>query len=391
MQAIISIYSIKAMRVFVFGMVSIMTPVYLSILGFSPFYVGLSLAAIVSGNILSNILLTWFNRIVGTKTIILSFSFLMFVSGLIFFFANSLAAILVAAFIGNISVTGTEAGPFQSVETAIIPNYIGEAKAGRAYGVYNVIGYASSSIGALASSIPSYFNNSLESFRLLYLIYGIVGLTMLSIYSTFKLTNPQKQDAKGSPLPSLEKRVIRDITKLSALFFTDAFGGGFVTQSILSYWFYFVYHASLSSLGLIFLVANVITAISTLVAPLIAEKIGNLRTMVYTHLISNIFLVSIPIAGSFALAVSFLFMRQSMSQMDVPTRQAFMIQVFNREERVVANAVTNTSRSVANLFGAPTTGLLLSTGYASIPIIIGGLVKIVYDIAVYSAYRRRVR
>lgn len=388
MQQLYSIYSVKALRVFSFGMVSIMTPVYLSILGFSPFYVGLDLAAVVSGNIASNILLTWFNSRIGTSRIILAFSFLMFLSGLLFFLEDSFAAIIVAYFIGNISVTGTEAGPFQSVETAIIPNYVGESKSGRAYGLYNVIGYVASSVGAFASSLPSYLGNSLLSFRIMYLFYGIVGLFMFAMYSTLNLSGRYEKDANSV---KLDERAKKDITTLSILYFMDALGGGFVTQSLLSYWFYLVYHVSLSSLGLLFLVANIITAISTFIAPLIAERVGNLRTMVYTHLLSNTFLLAVPLAGSLTASISFLFLRQSVSQMDVPTRQSLMINIFSKEQRVVANAVTNTSRSIANLFGSPLTGFLLSIGFVSLPILAGASIKIIYDFSIYSAYRKRTR
>ncbi|MEM3638322.1 MAG: MFS transporter [Conexivisphaerales archaeon] len=391
MNQLVSIYFVKAIRVFVFGMVSIMTPVYLSILGFSPFYVGLTLAAVVSGNIISNIILTWYSSRLGVKPVILLFSALMFISGLIFFFGRSLPAFVFASLIGNISVTGTEAGPFQSVETAVIPNYVTEFRTGRAYGAYNVIGYVASSIGALASSLPSHFNNSIAAFRTLYLVYGCVGLMMLLIYMRLNLQGNKGKDRKEITFSSVRKEARTDVATLSALYFADALGGGFVTQSLLSYWFYVFYQTSLSSLGLVFLVANVISAISTFAAPFIAERIGNLRTMVYTHLLSNSFLAGIPLAGSFELSVALLFLRQSLSQMDVPTRQAFMVEIFNQQERVAANAVTNTSRSFANLFGAPVTGYLLSAGFVSLPIICGALIKILYDVAIYSVYRKRVR
>jgi MFS family permease len=175
------------------------------------------------------------------------------------------------------------------------------------------------------------------------------------------------------------------------LFSLDAFGGGFVTQSLLSYWFYYTYHASLSSLGGIFLVANIITALSIIGASLIAEKLGNLRTMFYSHLLSNIFLILVPLVGSFPLSVLFLFLRQSVSQMDVPTRQAFMAQIFNDKDRVAANAITNTFRSISSIFGSPISGFLLNVGLVSSPIIVGGLSKIVYDVSIFLSYKNEVR
>lgn len=157
----------------------------------------------------------------------------------------------------------------------------------------------------------------------------------------------------------------------------------------MSYWFFLVYHQSLANLGIIFLVANLITALSLYGAPLLAEKIGNLKTMVSAHLISSVFLIAIPLAGSLIPALAFLFLRQSLSQMDVPTRQTFMTQIFESEERVTANAVTNTIRSIGTIFGGPISGILFAAGLLSIPMLTGGLSKVVYDISIFLSYRKR--
>lgn len=190
----------------------------------------------------------------------------------------------------------------------------------------------------------------------------------------------------------LGRTAVADIRNLSMLFSVDAFGGGgLVTQSLLSYWFYIRYGGvTLRELGLVFMVVNVVTAISLVIAPLIAERIGNLRTMVYTHIISNIFLILIPLAGSFTGSLAFLLLRQSVSQMDVPTRQAFMAQIFSDEERVPANAVTNTARSIGSLPGPLIVGDLISQGLYSLPFIISGSLKIMYDLTIYLMYRDRV-
>ncbi len=168
----------KAARVFVFGLVSIITPIYVGLLGYSSLYVGIVLMTMIAGNIFSNLLIIWYGDYIGRKRILIIFSFLMFVSGVILYSTTALPLILVGTFIGNISTTGTESGPFQSIETGILPSIAGE-KYGRAFGVYNTLGYAASSIGALASSIPSLFHNSFSVFHYLYLVYGFVGLLLL--------------------------------------------------------------------------------------------------------------------------------------------------------------------------------------------------------------------
>jgi Major Facilitator Superfamily. len=159
----------KGLRTFVFGMVSVMTPIYLAILGYSPVLVGSALFVIVSGNVFSNVLLTWYGNVFKRKNFLLVFSALMSISGFLLFFSSNFLLIFPALFIGNISTTGTEAGPFQSIETGVLPSLAGQAKSNRSFGTYNLIGYAMSSIGALASSFPSYFKLSPFAFRSVYL------------------------------------------------------------------------------------------------------------------------------------------------------------------------------------------------------------------------------
>lgn len=388
MNNLIRVFVAKAVRVFVFGVVSVVTPVYLDIIGYSPFLVGVAVAVMIGGNAASNVLLFYFEDRIGRRRFLTLFSLLMLVSGLVLFSSTSFSFILFACFIGNISTTGTETGPFQSVEAGVLPKLVPAEKQNRSFGVYNLIGYSASSVGAFVASAPAYFQNSHFVFRLLYLTYGLIGLALIVLYS--------KLGGLESPVQGGARRVLtpparREITKLSALFSIDAFGGGFVSQSLLAYWFYFVYGVSLNNLGVIFFVVNVITAVSTLGASYLADRIGNLRTMVYTHLLSNAFLVLIPFAGSLALALLFLFARQSVSQMDVPTRQAFMAGIFADEERVSAYATTNTSRIVSGVFGGPIFGALVGMGFVGIPLLIAGFSKITYDGLVYSAYRYRAR
>ncbi|MCL4435380.1 MAG: MFS transporter [Thaumarchaeota archaeon] len=382
----------KAARVFVFGLVSVMTPVYLAGLGYSAFIVGVALATILAGNVFSNILLTWYGDYVGRKRSLLIFSLLMIVSGVLLYSTTYLPLMLLSFFLGNVSTTGTEAGPFQSIETGILPNLVSMERRNRAFGVYNLIGYSASSVGAFAASAPSYFQNSLLVFHLMYLLYGLVGLFLFILYLRLRsIEAVQTERKRRIGLGEISPEAKRDVAKLSFLFSIDAFGGGFVSQSLLSYWFFFVYHVSLQNLGIIFLVVNIISAISTLGASFIADKLGNLRTMVFTHLLSNIFLILIPLAGSLLASLLFLFLRQSVSQMDVPTRQVFMVEIFNDQERVSANAITNTFRSISSVFGSPISGALLAINLVSIPILAGGFSKILYDTLIFSTFRRRAK
>jgi len=384
------IFAAKASRVFASGLLSVITPVYLDLLGYSPFYIGMFVLVMVASGVFSNVMLSRYEGRFGRRSFILLFSGLMVASGLLLFLTTSTPLLLLAFFIGNVSTTGTEAGPFQSIEAGVLPSLVPPARTNRIFGVYNVLGYGAASVGALAASIPGYLENSLEVFRLLYLVYALIGLALLALYLGLGDIESPKETA-GKQAGELSPKARRDVTRISALYTVDAFGGSLVSQSLLAYWFYLTYRVSLSDLGIIFFVVNVAAALSIFAASVIAERFGDLRTMVSTHLISSAFLTAIPFAGSLTLALLLLFLRQSLSQMDVPTRQALMAELFDDRDLVRANATTNTFRSVGGLLGGPLSGLLYAAGLASVPILTAGVSKILYDLAIYSSYRKEVK
>jgi predicted MFS family arabinose efflux permease len=378
----------KSIRVFLFSIVSILTPFYLKYLGFSSFLIGISIFIIVLGNVIQNIFLTWFRSKINLKTYLLIVSLFLSLSGFILFFFSSIFLIFLALFLGNISTTGTETGPFQSIETGILPDLVDKSFVNRAYGIYNFLGYTFSSLGALASSIPAYFNYALFSFKILYLVYGIAGLIIFVNYIKF---NYKEDISNRISIKEFDKKAKRDLILMTALFSADALGGGFIVQSIIAYWFNVKYGVSLKLLGPLFMAVNIITAISLLLAPLIAEKLGNLKTMVITHLISNIFLILIPVFSSFWISAMFLLLRQSMSQMDVPTRQAFVTEIFKRDYRVSFNSISNTFRSISSLVGSPIDGIALENGLLTLPFFAGGFIKIFYDISIFYFYHNRTK
>ena len=390
MQRLSYIFISKASRASVSSLLSILTPIYLTRLGYSALYVGVALTTILAGNAFFNIILTWYGDYLGRRRSLLIFSLLVVVSGVLLSSTIFLPLILLGLFLGNISTTATEAGPFQSIETGILPILVSKGKENRAFGVYNFIGYGASSIGAFAASAPDYFQDSLLGSRLLYFVYGLVGILLLLVYRKVKNIESQETGPRKIGPGNVRPEARRDITKLSFFYSVDAFGGSLVSQFVLSYWFSQVYKVSLSSLGVIFLAVNVVTAFSTLAAPVLAERLGNLRTMVSTHLLSNVFLIMVPLAGSFLVALAFLFLRQSISQMDVPTRQAFMAQLFTDKERVPANAITNTSRTLSGTLGGPLTAIMFTVGASSLPILTGGFSKILYDLLVFHSYKNKV-
>jgi Na+/melibiose symporter-like transporter len=378
----------KGARVLVSAVLSVMMPVYLASVGYSPFMIGVVLAAILGGNAFSNILLIKFGHKLGLKRFLLAFSLLMFAAGVSLFLTSEAAVVVLASFIGNVSTTGTEAGPFQSVEAGVLPNLVSANRLSRTFGIYNLVGYSASSVGAFVSSAPAYASNELFAFRVLFLAFGSAGLLLFGLYMGVGELEPR---TAPSDHPAGQGGAAGDVKRISALFSLDAFGGSFVSQFVLSFWFNQVYGVPLAALGIIFFVTSVISAASIFGASLLAERLGNLRTMFYTHVVSNVFLLLIPLAGSLTFSLAFLFLRQSLSQMDVPTRQAFMADVFSSGGLVSANAVTNTMRSIGSVLGGPFSTAMFAIGALSLPIITGSVSKLVYDVGIFSSYRKRAK
>lgn len=383
------VYFAKSVRVYVSGLLSVIIPFYLGALGYGLYFQGLVLVAILAGNALSNVTVTYLEAPFGRRRLLQIFSILMIVSGVILTFSTSLVIIILACIIGNISSTGTEAGPFQSIEAGVLPDLAPAGSAVKVFGRYNLIGYSAAAVGQLTSSAPGLLGNTLVSFQLIFLAFAFVGSLLLLVYS--RLGGLEAGWTTKHGLGNLDAQARKDVLSLSGLFAADAFGGVFVSTYLLSIWFHATYGLTLTFLGPLFFVASVVAAGSTYAAAAVAEKIGNLRTMVYTHLISSTLLILMAVAGSLLLATAFLFLRQSLSQMDVPTRQALMTDMFQREARVQAYSVTNTVRSVGSFLGGPVAAGILGAGFVSGILFAGGGSKILYDLAIFAKYRRRYR
>src|SRR5260370_41313124 len=246
MQGLSYVFVSKASRVSVSSLLSILTPIYLVRLGYSALYVGLALTAILAGTAFFNIILTWDGDYLGRKRSLMIFSLLVVASGVLLSSAIVLPLILVGLFLGNISTTGTESGPFQSIETGVLPILVPKEKENRAFGVYNFIGYGASSIGAFAASAPDYFQDTLLASRLLYLIYGLVGILLLAVYRRIGNIEAQDSGPRQIGLGNVRPEATQDITKLAFFYSIDAVGGNVLAQVVLSSWFSQVYRRSVS-------------------------------------------------------------------------------------------------------------------------------------------------
>lgn len=389
------IISARIIRTFSYGFLSMILAIYLSLIGFDELLIGFILSATLVNSIIFNLFSSFFADRIGRKKVLIVYASLMAVSGCVFFITENYLALIIAAFIGTINVTGSETGAFLSLEQAILPQTVKNIKKrNTVFALYNIIGTLAMAGGILLSSLPQIIQehfgfSTIDSFKPLFLIYMLAGITVVIIYFFFSKEIEVKKTLDSKTFSSnLSPKSKQIILKMSSLFALDSFAGGFVIQSIVAFWFFTKFGVDLTTLSIIFSVAGVLTAISFFFAAKIADQIGLIKTMVFTHIPSNIILVLVAIAPTFHIALVLYLARMSLSQMDVPTRQAYIVAVVEENERTAAAGITNTSRNIAQSIGPSLTGAIIHSLWFSAPFVIGGLLKIIYDVGIYAHFRK---
>jgi len=399
----------RTIRTFAYGFLSVVLAIYLKLIGLGDLYIGLILTATLVNSVIFTLIASFYADRIGRRKTLIVYAALMSLSGAIFFVTTNYIALIVSALIGTINVTGTETGAFLSIEQAILPQTSNDIKKRNTlYAIYNMVGTFAMSAGILLSGLPRIFVqhyglNQIESIRPLFLLYSIIGLGVLGIYflvskrleidlGTGDNNNNQKiiTNLSKPVRQALSPKSKEIVGKLSALFAIDSFGGGFVIQGIVSFWFFTKFGADLTNLSYIFSVAGVLTAFSFLVSAKIADRIGLINTMVFTHIPSNILLILAAFAPTFPLAIALYLARMALSQMDVPARQSYIVAAVNEDERTAAAGITNISRNVSQSISPSLAGYILqSLSYISAPLVIGGVLKIAYDIALYFNFKNK--
>jgi len=294
-----------------------------------------------------------------------------------------------------ISPSGNEIGPFLSVEQAGLTNLVSNEKRTQVFAWYNLVGSFATATGALAGGwLAQVLQNNgwsaLEAYRLILIGYALGGLVLTILFLNL---SPQIEvvpsNATDQPKKVLGLHRSRNVVfKLSALFALDAFAGGLIVQSMIAYWFHIKFGIDSGVLGSIFFGANVLAGISALLAVPLANKIGLINTMVFTHIPSNILLMLVPLMPNLPLAIGLLLLRFSISQMDVPARQSFTVAVVAPDERSAASGVTAIARSVGAALSPSLTGILFSIpALFSAPLYLAGGLKIVYDLLLFREFR----
>jgi predicted MFS family arabinose efflux permease len=376
------IFLVQAIRAFVYGLGSVLIGVTLADLGLSGVEVGLVISALVAGTAMVSVLLARYGDRAGRLRCYSGLFVVMGIAGTVFALTNSVWLLILAALTGTLSTEVVESGPFTSLEQAMLPSASEGHDPTRLFGHYNTIATLAGSLGALAA-VGTRFSN-VEPQRFL-LAYPPVALAAIVVAAGLSRTVDSKGPSSTRRRPSLEKsRGI--VARMSALFALDSFGGGFVTQAFLAYWFTERWGSSPATLGIMFFAIGLLQAASFQLAVRLAGRIGLLNTMVFTHLPSNLLLALIPFAPSQRAAIALVFGRFALSQMDVPTRQAYVVAVVDPEERTAAASYTNTARYVVRPVGPLVSGPILAVSLSA-PFVIAGVLKSAYDAGLYALFR----
>jgi MFS family permease len=392
------LFATRVMRMFGYGFLAVVLALYLAARGFDGVAIGVILALTLVGDTLISLWLTTHADRYGRRLVLIVGALLMALAGIVFAATDAFLILVVAAVVGVISPSGNEVGPFLAVEQAALSQTTPAVRRTPVFAWYNLAGSIATAIGSLAggllaSALQGAGASPLESYRGIVIGYAIVGI-LLAI--GFARVTPAVEAPRIDPSATaggLGRLGLRPasrsvVLKLAGLFSIDAFGGGLVPQSLLAYWFHLRFGVEPALLGTIFFGANILAAISSLLAARLAARIGLINTMVFTHLPSNVLLILVPLMPNLPLAIAVLLARFSISQMDVPTRQSYTMAVVEADERSAAAGVTGIARTtgaaVSPLVAGP---LLADPGLASIPFYLAGGLKIVYDLLLYRAFR----
>ncbi len=384
----------RGLRMFGYGFMSVVLVLYLAAVGLAPYEIGIVLTLTLVGDAVITLWLTTHADRVGRRRVLLVGSLLMALAGIGFATSTWLPVLILAATIGVISPSGNEVGPFLAVEQASLSQTIPDERRTGVFAWFNLTGSFSTAFGALAGgAVAGVFIaagwTQVDAYRAVIVGYVAVAVALALVFSIVSsaVEAPKVTDTSIARRLGLH-RSLPTVIRLSALFALDAFGGGFVVQSLIAYWFHLRFDADPSVIGAALFGANMLAGISALLAARIAARIGLIRTMVFTHLPSNVLLILVPLMPTLPLAILVLLARFSISQMDVPTRQSYTMAVVDPDERSAAAGVTAIARSVgaaaAPLAAAPLIGGVVLAG---LPFIISGSLKIVYDLLLWRSFR----
>jgi MFS family permease len=380
----------RGIRSFGDGLISLVLPVYLLELGYGALATGMIATATLLGSAILTLLVGFSAGRAPVKTLLSGAAVLMTITGVAFATIGDFWPLVIIAFVGTLNPSSGDVSVFLPLEQAELASVVSKCNRTRQFARYSFIGSVMAAIGALGAGLPEkvadFFGIDPKlGLQGAFLVYAGLGLIVLAIYRSLPVTRGQEGSRQG-PLLNQSRQIVLG---LAALFSLDAFAGGFVVQSLLALWLFENFDLSLATAGLIFFWTGLLSAFSYFVAARVADRIGLLNTMVFTHLPANVCLVLTAFAPSLGTAVALLLLRSALSQMDVPTRTSYVMSIVSKDERSAAASVTAVPRSLAAAVSPMLSGALLAISTFGWPLILAGGLKIAYDLLLLSLYRKK--
>lgn len=390
----------RGLRSFSYGLLAVLLSVALSRAGFSPVAIGILITVSLMGDFAGTYLIGLFADRWGRRRVLFILALLMAATGLIFGWVTVYGVLLASAFFGTLGTSASETAPFLPIEQAILPQTRSPEQRTALFAHYNLVATFAGALGALAAGLPDLLSHwgvpLVVGIRLCFGLYAVAALLVAALASRLSSrveAPPRAAKATGTRLgrafPELGSER-RRVLLLAGLFSVDALSGGLVVQSLLVLFFHLRFGVSLSMLAVLFFAANLFSALSFLAASPLARRIGLLNTMVFTHLPSNLVLALVAFMPTFPLAAVVLLIRQMLSQMDVPTRQAYTMALVAPSARTATASVTSLARSGGSALSPVVSGALLQGPglVLGLPLLIAGGIKVAYDLSLWAIFRR---
>jgi MFS family permease len=384
---VVCLYAARAARGFGDGFAAIILPAYLLEIGFDPFQIGLVATAALLGSAAITLAIGFLAPRYDLRTLLLACAALMVVTGIAIPSLQHFVFIAVVAFIGTMNPTTGDIGVHVPLEQAALAHRASDKKRTHIFARYSLIGALSIAAGALAAGTPdllvSFGMGRIGALQIMFYVYAALGLIGAVFYSRL----PRAEVTETTPLATPLGPSRRTVYKLAALFSLDSFAGGFTVQSIMALWLFERFDLSLAAASAFFFWSNVLTAFSYPVAARLGQRFGLVNTMVFTHIPSSVCLILAAFSPNLSTVLALLLVRSALSQMDVPTRTSYVMAVVTPPERTAAASVTAVPRSLASAISPALSGALLSTSLAGLPLVICGVLKIVYDLSLLFSFR----
>ena len=382
------IFSVQAVRAFLYGFSSILIGASLANAGVSDAAVGAIFTAMLAGMAISSLAIGRWGERIGRRRAYAGLLLLMGLAGTAFALTGSVPVLVLAALTGTLSTDPNESGPITTVEQAMLAS-TPRAERSRVYGRYNAVAYLAGAVGALAAGGPAALRDVLPALPpdqrwLLLMPLGALACALLA-WRLSRSVEASTGDVGAVPVGLQRSR--GTVRGLAALFALDAFAGGFIVQTFIVFWFGRQFGTEADAMGLVFFGVGLLQAASSVAAGWLGERIGLLNTMVFTHLPSNVLLALVPFAPTFGLAVTLLLARSALSQMDVPARQAYVAALVDPAEQTAAAGYTNAARHLVRPVGPVLASVSMGMA-AGLPFLVAGGLKVVYDLALYFTFRR---